>query len=194
MLLARAVRLGPSHVARCALRVMGGLHGESAEERMERKAAVKAAKAAKRLQKAGLGDPAVGRKPCTLCQRPRDLLIRCQVDESGRWHMACGRCWVQHSGGKVDGDTSHPHYRYGGLWKNHKAQVSGKHKVPRTSPGADGRPTTASGPDSSSSGSDDEHSANPEQQAASSKRVTQPRETGQDLLAELLADAADEYD
>ncbi|GFH17497.1 hypothetical protein HaLaN_14149, partial [Haematococcus lacustris] len=95
MLIARAVRLGPSHVARCALRVMGGLHGESAEERMERKAAVKAAKAAKRLQ------------------------------------------------------------------------VSGKHKVPRTSPGADGRATTVSGPDSSSSGSDDEHSANPEQQAAS---------------------------
>lgn len=30
----------------------------------------------------------------------------------------------------MDGDTAHPHYRYGGLWKNHHAAVSGRGKVP----------------------------------------------------------------
>eukprot|EP00983_Pelagomonas_calceolata_P007254 236305-Pelagomonas_calceolata.AAC.2 len=34
--------------------------------------------------------------------------------------------------GKPDGDPKiNPHYRYGGLWKNHHQQISGKNKVPK---------------------------------------------------------------
>lgn len=33
-----------------------------------------------------------------------------------------GKCWNDVSGGVVDGDSSHPFYRYGGLWKNRRAQ------------------------------------------------------------------------
>jgi hypothetical protein len=32
--------------------------------------------------------------------------------------QVCGRCWQGVSGGVVDGDAAHPHYRYGGLWRN----------------------------------------------------------------------------
>lgn len=32
--------------------------------------------------------------------------------------QACGRCWREVSGGVPDGDAAHPHYRYGGLWRN----------------------------------------------------------------------------
>lgn len=32
--------------------------------------------------------------------------------------MACGTCWRKASGGVSDGDAAHPHYCYGGLWKN----------------------------------------------------------------------------
>ncbi|KXZ51289.1 hypothetical protein GPECTOR_13g776 [Gonium pectorale] len=119
---------------------------ESEEERAARKAAVKAAKAEKRAERQGQGDPAKGQKPCTLCSRPRDLLIRCQVDESGAWHMACGKCWMAASGGEVDGAAGRPHYRYGGLWKNHHKSVSGRNKVPsaaRATAGA-GRSAAAS--------------------------------------------------
>jgi hypothetical protein len=35
--------------------------------------------------------------------------------------MVCGRCWKHVSGGKTDGDAEHPHYAYGGLWKNRRA-------------------------------------------------------------------------
>ncbi|KAK5700873.1 hypothetical protein LTR97_005390 [Elasticomyces elasticus] len=56
------------------------------------------------------------RKPCTLCKTPRDVLIRCQIDESGV------------SGGVVDGDGAPEHkwYRYGGMWKNKHEAVSAK--------------------------------------------------------------------
>lgn len=38
------------------------------------------------------------------------------------------------AGGKPDGDPQiNPYYRYGGLWKNHNAQVSGKKKMPKVS-------------------------------------------------------------
>ena len=50
-----------------------------------------------------------------------DLLIRCTVDESGKWNMMCGKCWRGASGGVADGDADHPHYKYGGLWKNRRA-------------------------------------------------------------------------
>ncbi|GLC46281.1 hypothetical protein PLESTF_001774700 [Pleodorina starrii] len=103
---------------------------ETDEERAARKAATKAAKAEKRAERQGLGDPAKGRKPCSLCGRPRDLLIRCQVDATLSWQMACGKCWLEASGGEVDGAVQKPYYRYGGLWKNHHKAVSGRNKVP----------------------------------------------------------------
>lgn len=94
----------------CSSRVVA-MAARDPEARQAHKQAVKEAKAAKRLQKQGLGDPMAGAKPCTLCDRPRNLLVRCQVDASGAWQMACGRCWLAASGGQVDGAASHPHYR-----------------------------------------------------------------------------------
>ncbi|KAK3113938.1 hypothetical protein LTR53_008268 [Teratosphaeriaceae sp. CCFEE 6253] len=75
------------------------------------------------------GEPRDHRKPCTLCQKPRDVLIRCQIDETGKWHFVCpGSCWKQVSGGVVDGDTAEEHkwYKYGGMWKNKHEAVSAK--------------------------------------------------------------------
>jgi len=68
-------------------------------------------------------------KPCTLCHKPRDVLIRCQIDSSEAWHFICpGACWKRVSGGVVDGDGSNDWYRYGGMWKNKKDAVSAKMK------------------------------------------------------------------
>jgi hypothetical protein len=86
----------------------------------ERKAAKKAKKAARRAQREGRGDPTVGQKPCDICGNSVNLLIRCTFDASGEWKMVCGKCWNFASGGVVDGDENHPHYRYGGLWKNRR--------------------------------------------------------------------------
>ncbi|KAK5113646.1 hypothetical protein LTR62_003273 [Meristemomyces frigidus] len=69
------------------------------------------------------------RKPCTLCSKPRNVLVRCQIDESGKWHLICpGSCWKQVSGGVIDGDKSdaHRYYVYGGMWKNKYDAVSAK--------------------------------------------------------------------
>lgn len=69
------------------------------------------------------------RKPCTLCSTRADVLVRCQTDASGAWYFVCpGSCWKQVSGGIIDGDKAHPHYRYGGMWKNKHAGVSAKMK------------------------------------------------------------------
>jgi len=94
----------------------------SDEEKAERKAAKKATKAAKRAKREGNAPDSVVQKPCDLCDRGRDLLIRCQIDETKSWKMVCGKCWKDVSGGVVDGDKSHPHYTYGGLWKNRNAK------------------------------------------------------------------------
>lgn len=68
-------------------------------------------------------------KPCTLCNRPRDVLIRCQINETRKWHFVCtGKCWQQVSGGSADGDREHPLYRYAGVWKNKHEAVSAKIK------------------------------------------------------------------
>lgn len=73
--------------------------------------------------------PRQGSKPCTLCHTSRDVLIRCQIDDALKWHFVCpGKCWKSVSGGDIDGDADHPHYRYGGVWKNKKEAVSGKRK------------------------------------------------------------------
>lgn len=98
------------------------------------------------------------RKPCTLCHKPRDVLVRCQIDESitidpvanedntppalkpGAWHFVCpGSCWKRVSGGVIDGDLKEGRegYRYGGMWKNKHAGVSAK--VPRRLKGKLGR-------------------------------------------------------
>ncbi|ATZ50762.1 hypothetical protein BCIN_06g02480 [Botrytis cinerea B05.10] len=73
--------------------------------------------------------PSPHSKPCTVCHTPRDVLIRCQIDDTKKWHFVCtGRCWKDVSGGKVDGDGKHPAYRYGGMWKNKHEAVSAKIK------------------------------------------------------------------
>merc|ERR1719461_490149 len=93
-----------------------------AEERRARKKALKKAKQAKRA-----GSPeaiAAKMKPCDMCKKPVNILIRCTCDASQQWRMLYGRCWKEASGGVPDGDADHPHYRYGGLWKNRAAAVS----------------------------------------------------------------------
>lgn len=64
------------------------------------------------------------KKPCSKCTRLADLLVRCTLDAAQDWHMVCGKCWKEVSGGVPDGDDAHPHYRYGGLWKNRAAHIS----------------------------------------------------------------------
>lgn len=91
-------------------------------KKAKRKAAKKAKKAERRAQRQGQGDPTAGQKECDMCSKSVDLLIRCTYDASQEWKMVCGKCWNTASGGIVDGDGAHPHYKYGGLWKNRRAQ------------------------------------------------------------------------
>lgn len=88
----------------------------------KRKAEKKRMKAERRAQREGRGDPSAGRKPCDICNKSVNVLIRCTYDISEKWGMVCGSCWRDVSGGVVDGDEAHPYYRYGGLWKNRRAQ------------------------------------------------------------------------
>lgn len=85
-----------------------------------RKANKKAMKAARRAKREGRAPSDVGNKPCGVCSRSVDMLIRCRIDESREWKMVCGRCWKGVSGGVTDGDVAHPWYQYGGLWRNRK--------------------------------------------------------------------------
>lgn len=94
---------------------------DAEDARQQRKAAAKAAKALTRAKREGNAPSETGQKSCDLCCRGSDLLVRCQTDASQAWRMVCGKCWKTVSGGQVDGDAGHPHYRYGGLWKNRKA-------------------------------------------------------------------------
>jgi len=94
-----------------------------AQARKEHKKAIKQMKAERRLKRSGQADPALTRKPCDLCTKNVDLLIRCTVDETLQYKMVCGGCWKGVSGGVVDGDDRHPYYRYGGLWKNRYANL-----------------------------------------------------------------------
>eukprot|EP00613_Pedinella_sp_CCMP2098_P004442 CAMPEP_0171627070 /NCGR_PEP_ID=MMETSP0990-20121206/20510_1 /TAXON_ID=483369 /ORGANISM="non described non described, Strain CCMP2098" /LENGTH=232 /DNA_ID=CAMNT_0012194769 /DNA_START=240 /DNA_END=938 /DNA_ORIENTATION=+ len=97
--------------------------GEDA--RMVRKAAKKAVKAERRDKREGRAGPTVGQKPCELCSLGSDLLVRCRTDASQEWRLVCGKCWGGVSGGVPDGDAKHPHYRYGGLWKNRVVKEKG---------------------------------------------------------------------
>jgi len=94
------------------------------QAKLERKLAKKQKKAERRAAREGRGNSTDGQKNCDVCSNSVDLLIRCTIDESAAWQMVCGKCWKGVSGGVVDGDTSHPYYRYGGLWKNRRAVVS----------------------------------------------------------------------
>jgi hypothetical protein len=91
---------------------------EELDPRAARKAAKKRTKAARRAVREGRADPSHGQKDCDACGKSVDLLIRCTIDSTQAWNMVCGKCWKDVSGGVADGDASHPHYRYGGLWKN----------------------------------------------------------------------------
>ena len=93
------------------------------DAKQQRKLEKKRKKAERRAQREGRGDPSAGQKQCTICNKSVNLLIRCQYDKSGQWGMVCGKCWQDVSGGVVDGDKNHPYYRYGGLWKNRRAQT-----------------------------------------------------------------------
>jgi len=74
-------------------------------------------------------DSSASSKPCSLCQRRRDVLIRCQIDETKTWNFICpGKCWYSITGGRTFASEHHPHYVYGGTWKNRHAYVSGKIK------------------------------------------------------------------
>lgn len=95
--------------------------GKSLDSKEARKTKKKAMKAERRLVREGKQDESYGRKPCALCKKDSDLLIRCIIDSKQDWHMVCGSCWRLPvvAGGVIDGDVINPYYRYGGLWKNH---------------------------------------------------------------------------
>lgn len=76
--------------------------------------------------------PSAYRKSCDLCKKPRDVLVRCRIDDTLQWHFICtGTCWKRVSGGVVDGTEDKPNYVYGGMWKNKHAGVSAA-KKPKT--------------------------------------------------------------
>ena len=87
-----------------------------------RKLAKKAAKAERRAKREGTASKETGRKACDLCESSVNMLIRCRTDETKKWRMVCGKCWTGVSGGVTDGDAAHPHYAYGGLWRNRNPQ------------------------------------------------------------------------
>lgn len=73
--------------------------------------------------------PSDYRKPCSICDNPRDVLVRCRIDETLQWNFVCpGSCWRVVSGGVIDGSEDKPHYAYGGMWKNKHAFISAKSK------------------------------------------------------------------
>ncbi|KAK5089023.1 hypothetical protein LTR05_003247 [Lithohypha guttulata] len=80
-------------------------------------------------------DPESHNKPCTLCGTPRQVLVRCQIDEGAQWHFVCpGKCWKSVSGGVEDAkgfEAEHPYYRYGGMWKNKHADGPLSAKKPK---------------------------------------------------------------
>ena len=89
------------------------------DSKADRKAKKRLAKQAQRDKRAGTS-AATGSHACDQCNAVVDLTIRCTVDASAAWKQVCGRCWRAASGGVADGDAAHPHYNYGGLWKNRR--------------------------------------------------------------------------
>ncbi|KAF1933445.1 uncharacterized protein M421DRAFT_854 [Didymella exigua CBS 183.55] len=74
-------------------------------------------------------------KECSLCHTLRGVLVRCQIDESGKWNFVCpGKCWHSVSGGIEDAkglEGLYPYYRYGGMWKDRNADGPTSAKKPR---------------------------------------------------------------
>lgn len=101
-----------------------GAKDDADDAKKQRKTAAKSAKALTRAKRECNAPVETGQKSCEMCGKGSNLLVRCQTDATQTWRMVCGRCWKDVSGGQVDGDASHPHYRYGGLWKNRKAAVA----------------------------------------------------------------------
>jgi hypothetical protein len=94
--------------------------------RTARKLAQKQAKALRRQKRQGIAAASTGQKPCDLCDKSSNTLIRCRIDERPDWKLVCGKCWKSVSGGVADGDADHPHYQYGGLWRNKNVQSGPK--------------------------------------------------------------------
>ena len=90
--------IGPSEKADLALALLSvpGTRDETSEADSAllavRKAAKKAAKLERRARRQG-AIAGAGRKPCDLCAREVDLLVRCRTDASATWRMVCGVCW-----------------------------------------------------------------------------------------------------
>lgn len=96
-------------------------HGEGAAEQRARKTATRAEDSA-----AGTGS-----KTCDGCGRLRDVLVRCRGGGVEDWRLLCtGKCWLEVSGGEVDGAEGVDDYVYGGMWKNRRAGVSAR--MPRS--------------------------------------------------------------
>jgi hypothetical protein len=55
------------------------------DAKVRRKAEKKRKKAERRAQRQGIGDPTIGQKSCTICNKSVDLLIRCTYDASADW-------------------------------------------------------------------------------------------------------------
>ena len=78
--------------------------------------------------------PSLHRKECDLCHNPKDVLVRCRIDETQKWYFVCtSKCWKEVSGGEIDGPAK-PHYKYGGMWKNKHAGVSAKKPKKKSHP------------------------------------------------------------
>lgn len=99
------------------------------DARTARKDSKKAAKAEKRAKREGRAPATTGQKLCDVCASGVDLLVRCRIDATRDWKLVCGKCWKDVSGGIADGDAAHPHYRYGGLWKNRAFKISASSSV-----------------------------------------------------------------
>ncbi len=93
---------------------------DTARKKALRKAEKKRKKQERRAEREGRGNKSAGQKECDMCGKSVDLLIRCTYDSSLKWNMVCGKCWNTVSGGVIDGDANHPHYKYGGVWKNRR--------------------------------------------------------------------------
>uniref|UniRef100_A0A0G4HJP3 Uncharacterized protein n=1 Tax=Chromera velia CCMP2878 TaxID=1169474 RepID=A0A0G4HJP3_9ALVE len=106
---------------------------EGGDEKEDRKLRKKRLKEERRAKREGRAPKDVGRKSCDLCSKEVDLLIRCTVDASQQWRMACGKCWKKASGGVPDGTPDKPHYRYGGVWKNRNALATARMPKKRSS-------------------------------------------------------------
>mmetsp|Transcript_20093 Transcript_20093/g.32699 ORF Transcript_20093/g.32699 Transcript_20093/m.32699 type:complete len:203 (-) Transcript_20093:100-708(-) len=87
-------------------------------KKAERERRKQEARLMKQQRKAKREGKRVTTKKCDLCGKDVQLLIRCQIDQSRKWNLVCGKCWKTVSGGIVDGDADHPYYKYGGLWKS----------------------------------------------------------------------------